>query len=130
MKLTNFVNYLKGLFIMDLNFGKMFRDRRIAKGFTQEALATKLGVTKNLLSMVENGQRKLSEEEARKAAEILEVEDIETWIFFARKSQIIQDIQKQYPTQFNSLFRERKTKSNIYKNIVKASLDSTTKVNK
>jgi len=123
MKLTKFVNFRGGI-IMDLDFGKVFRDNRKIKGFTLEALAARIEVTKSYLSQVENGQRKLSEDQARKTAEILRIEDIETWIFLATKAPLIQNIQRQYPTQFNSLFRERKNKSNIYRNIVKASVDS------
>jgi len=109
---------------MDLDFGKIFRDNRKARGLTLEALATKIGVTKGHLSQVENGQRSLSEDQVRKTGEILEIEDIETWIFLARKAPLIQNIQRQYPTQFNSLFRERRTKSSFYKDIIKASRES------
>lgn len=123
MKLTKVVN-LMGEDIMDLDFGKVFRDNRKIKGLTLEALAARIQVTKSYLSQVENGQRKLSEDQARKTAEILGIEDIETWVFLATKAPLIQTIQRQFPAQFNSLFRERKSKSNIYRKIVKASVDS------
>jgi len=112
---------------MKLNFGDIFRERRKAKGLTLEIIASKSGVTKSYLSQVENGHRRLSETQARKIGEILEVEDIDTWIFIATKAPLIQEIKQLYPAQFDSLFRERKTKSNIYKTIIEASRKSNKK---
>ena len=109
---------------MEYDFGKILRDTRKIKGLTQETMANKIGVTKGYLSLVESGQRRLSEVQARRAGEILEVENIENWTFLATKASVIRSIQQNYPIQFNSLFRERKTKSNIFRNIVKASLDT------
>ena len=102
-------------------FGKILRDTRKIKGLTQEAIADEIGLTKGHLSLVESGQRKLSEEQARRAGEILGVKDIDAWVFLATKASVIQSIQQKFPTQFNSLYRERKNKSNIFKSIVKAS---------
>jgi transcriptional regulator with XRE-family HTH domain len=105
---------------MDLNFGKLFQEKRRAKGLTLEVIASKIGVTKSYLSQVENGIRRPSESIARKLGEVLKEEEIETWIFIATQAPLIQKIRRQYPTQFDSLFRERKTISKVYKTIIEA----------
>ncbi|MGG1658094.1 helix-turn-helix domain-containing protein [Brevibacillus sp. NRS-1366] len=47
----------KGMFVIDLSeIGKRIRKARLSQGFTQQELADRCGVTKSLLSKIENGQ--------------------------------------------------------------------------
>jgi DNA modification methylase/transcriptional regulator with XRE-family HTH domain len=53
--------------------GQVIRDLRQQKGLSQADLAKHLGVSKSLVSMVENGTRRLSQEEADALASLLEL---------------------------------------------------------
>ena len=55
------------------NLGKTIRELRSRRGLTQRQLADKMGVTVTCISMVETGQRSISEETLKKAAEALDV---------------------------------------------------------
>lgn len=54
------------------NIGKRIREKRIAKGITQESLAEQLDIDASFLSRIENGHNKASLESYIKICEILD----------------------------------------------------------
>lgn len=54
------------------NIGKRIKEKRIAKGITQESLAEQLGIDSSFLSRIENGHNKASLESYIKICEILD----------------------------------------------------------
>lgn len=72
----------------DLAFGKRFKFFRELRGFTQEALASRIGVTFQQVQKYESGQNRMTPEALVKLADILDVsvlnllglEDDEPWM--------------------------------------------------
>lgn len=52
----------------------MLKEERKKKGLTQEALAEKVGVRRQTISMVETGKNKLTIKLAKKIANVLEID--------------------------------------------------------
>ncbi|MBN2191178.1 MAG: GTP cyclohydrolase I FolE2 [Polyangiaceae bacterium] len=62
----------------DLPFGAWLKQRRGARGFTQQDLADHLGVSAAHLSRVESGEKRLSEDSLQRAADLLGLDPLET----------------------------------------------------
>jgi len=56
-----------------MNFGELLKSIRIAKGFTQESLADKIGVKKQTISRYENSDREPNVRTAKRIADALGV---------------------------------------------------------
>jgi len=56
------------------NFGNIFREHRIKKGYTQEEIAEELGISSKYISRVENGVQGVSDETLIKYINILDIE--------------------------------------------------------
>lgn len=55
-----------------MNFGKILKEKRILRGFSQQELANRIDVSKRTINYWESGQKKMSLENADKAFRALE----------------------------------------------------------
>lgn len=109
---------------MDQNFGKLIRQARKDKGFSQRELAEKLGLDFTYLSKLENNRADYppKEEVIRSLAVHLEL-DAEELIFLAgRVPQDDEDFLKQHYKNMPTLFRRMRENPEFAKKVFQEAL--------
>jgi HTH-type transcriptional regulator, competence development regulator len=109
---------------VDQNFGKLIRQARKNKGFSQRELAEKLGLDFTYLSKLENNRADYSpkEEVIRSLAAHLEL-DAEELIFLAgRVPQDDEDFLKQHYKNMPTLFRRMRENPEFAKKVFQEAL--------
>jgi len=71
-----------------ISLGQRIKKIRVSLGLSQQALAEKLGVSRPSISQIENGERKMSAEEAMKLAEIFNL-SVDALLDPRREPQIV-----------------------------------------
>lgn len=74
-------------------FGDIFREYRLKKGYTQEEIAEKLGISSKYISRVENGIQGVSDETLIKYINILEIEPNKLYSCFLDNENIRRQIE-------------------------------------
>lgn len=74
-------------------FGDIFREHRLKKGYTQEEIAEKLGISSKYISRVENGVQGVSDETLIKYINILEIEPNKLYSYFVDNDNIRKQIE-------------------------------------
>lgn len=93
------------------NFKNVFKQLRIASGFTQAEIAKKLGVSKSTISMYENGNREPDFETLEKIADLFNV-DIDYILGRTDKTTVLPETAAKYYTNEETA----KTAQEIFEN--------------